>query len=200
MSSSTKHLEEALRRCPTKVLAAVLGVTEETVRQRARAGVFTQVGRGKFDLVAAAKAEREFQEAGRRAPVVGIETARLKRAQAERAEMENAERARSLLPAEDVRLFLSEAAVILVGMLDGAASRMAAALAAESDPGRVRQIIQDEHRAIRETTAARLEALGARCGAGEHPPAAAASDAGPVGGRQPRAAGRKPRARSVAKP
>lgn len=198
MSSSAKHLEEALTRCPTKVVAAVLGVTEETVRARARAGVFTQVARGKFDLVAAAKAEREFQEAGRRAPVVGIETARLKRAQAERAEMENAERAKALLPSEDVRLFVSELAVILVGMLDGAASRMAAALAAESDPGRVRQIIQDEHRAIRETTAARLEALGARCSGGEHRPAAAAPDAGPVGGRKPRAAGGKPRAGRMA--
>lgn len=184
-------------RVSTKDIARALGMTDENVRLRFKAGVFRQTARGKYDLFETLRAEREHQRKSVRGPIVSIETARLKRAQAERAELENQLRRSEVIPSDDVKVALSEILVTLVGMLDGLGSRLAAKLASETDPAQIRRLILDETRRIREHASGRLAGM-VPAGLGLGPAAATAKqNTGPVGGRKPRTAARKRRARSV---
>ena len=106
-----------LARCPTKVVAAVLGLTIQTVRNRFVDGIYQQTAKGKYDLVAVAEAERKVQQDGRKSNVVSLETAKLRRAQAERAELENAVKRGEVIPAEDVERITSETMATVVRSL-----------------------------------------------------------------------------------
>lgn len=128
---------------------------------------------------------------GKRAEPISFETARLKRAQAERMERENAKEAKHLIPYEDVQLMLSELSVVEMSMLNSLASRLAA-VKASGDAAAARKAIQDEVRAVRETASTELQRLATLWRPGGPKKAAAAKNARQVGGakRQAPAGGR----------
>jgi hypothetical protein len=120
------------------------------------------------------------------------------RADADMAAIRAAELANKVLELEAVEATVERAMVLCASQLDGLGGRVAARLAAESDVAVIRQVLFDECRRIRAAIAAELETAADSEEGGEGDQAAAAEDAGPVGGPVPRPAARKRGARAVA--
>ena len=120
------------------------------------------------------------------------------RADADIAALKAAEQAGKVVELEHVEATVERAMVMCAGQLDGLGGRVAARLAAESDPAVVRQVLFDECRRIRAAIAAELETAADSEAGVEGDPAAADEDAGPVGESVPEPPARKRRARAVA--
>jgi hypothetical protein len=81
---------------------------------------------------------------------IGDETARLKSAQADIAEIDAARMRGELIEAEEVRLVFAAAAVVFASQMQGLPGRVANELAALDDPALITHKLRDEIRRIRE--------------------------------------------------
>jgi hypothetical protein len=137
-----------------------------------------------LDSADAARAWRaaNVQSRTRTGQVFG-EVARLRRAQAELAELDAATRAGRLAPVEEYDAATMEALTIISTQLGGLPGRVAGELAGMTDPAKIRRYLADEINRIRNAAADALEQWAARrMGPARQAPAAAAQpDAGPVG-------------------
>lgn len=109
------------------------------------------------------------------------ETARLRAAQAELAELDAAERRGELAPVDDYQVAVNEAMVILRSQIDGLSGRYATQLAGMSDPAEIRQLLKDETDRILGAAAARLEDWARLVAGGGATAAATEADAGSMG-------------------
>jgi phage terminase Nu1 subunit (DNA packaging protein) len=118
-----------------------------------------------------------------------LASARLRRAQAERAERENLEAAGALIPVDEHTDFVCELSNQFVRSLAGLPGRLAGELAAITDPALMRARLQDEIGTIRNTLATRcgnaadriVHARDAVAEVAADPELAVEDDAGPVG-------------------
>ena len=129
-----------------------------------------------------------------------LEQAELRKARADAdiAALKAAEQANQVMQLEEVEATVERVMVMVAGQLDGLGGRVAARLAAESDPAVIRQVLFDECRRIRAAMAAELETAADSEEGVEGDPSAADEDAGPVGGPVPDPPARKRRAGAVA--
>lgn len=103
-------------------------------------------------------------EKGGEVIVLKTEEARLKRHQADKAEVEAQKAKNEVLLIEDVKDTLNAVAVVYGSQLDALGGRLANELAAIDEPAEIRQKLFAEGRRIREATANALEALVAEAG------------------------------------
>lgn len=113
---------------------------------------------------------------------VGEETARLRRAQAEQAELANAEKRRELVSTEDVMQLLLRIGAIFKSQLEAQPGRLANELAAVSDPALIRAKLRDENRRILDACAVEVDRFAEQI---EAPAEADGSDAAPSTGPHP---------------
>jgi hypothetical protein len=118
------------------------------------------------------------------------ETARLRAAQADLAELQALEKRGEVAPVADMEIAINEANVIARTQFDGLSGRIAAQLAAITgvDSAEVRQLVKDETDRILAAWADRLEGWARMVASGGAPAAGAEEDAGPVGGPESGAA------------
>ena len=114
------------------------------------------------------------------------EEARLKRHQADKAEVEAQKAKGEVLIVEDVKDALNDIAVSFGSQLDALGGRLSNELAALTDPAEIRQVLFEESRRIRAATADALEALvdGTVAEGGDIGEGASAEDGGHMGGRE----------------
>lgn len=173
----------------TEDLAEVLGVTARRVRQLGNEGVLHQSGRDEWPLGVNVRAYHEYRVKVAQAER-GSDRDRLARAQAQKVEMENLRRRGELYPAEMVLETLQVIAAAIVAQRLGQAGRLANELAAITDPAIVRERVLDDWRvAILPDLERVFEDRAIACEAveegGDDPEAAAETNAGSVGGREP---------------
>jgi terminase small subunit / prophage DNA-packing protein len=189
-------------KCSAAEFGAVLGVSAQAIGQWMDAGMPCKRGRGNGHAVEITPEEALPWAISRRAPA-GSERERLASEQADKVALENAVKRGELIHVGQVADVLSEMAASLAGQLDALPGRVASELAGLNDPGVIRARLLDETRGIRAAVADAGEKLAnsrRHADAGDEDPAPAAEKDGKrVGGRKPRATGRKRRARPVAK-
>ena len=105
------------------------------------------------------KALGKGHEKGGEVIVLKTEEARLKKHQADKAEIEALKAKNEVLLIEDVKDTLNDVAVVYGSQLDALGGRLANELAAIEEPAEIRQKLFAEGRRIREATANALEAL-----------------------------------------
>jgi len=131
----------------------------------------------------------------------GSQRERLAKEQADKFELENARRRGELILSSQVAEVLSTLGADLAQRHDGLPGRLANELAGISDAAQIRERLLDELRIVRGAFADAVDkladALGEGADAGPDKPASPKENAKRVGGRKPRAAGRKRRARAV---
>jgi phage terminase Nu1 subunit (DNA packaging protein) len=169
-------------------IAGHLGVTARHVAR--------MVGRGMptTSLEAAAEWRKKHLQQGARNKGDGAEesdfdepqtiaeqTRRLRKAQADLAELEAAARSAELAPVADMRDAWSESIVMCASQMDSIAGRCAARLAVMTDVAEIRDYLLKETRAIREAMSLRLQDWARSIGSGEAADASSESDTGPVG-------------------
>jgi phage terminase Nu1 subunit (DNA packaging protein) len=103
------------------------------------------------------------------------------RADADLAEVKASEAANVVLPLAEAEALIERMMVLVATQLDGIAGRVAATVAAETDPAVCRATIFDECRRVREAMAAEFQARATVAQGEAGDPAAAGEDAGPVG-------------------
>ena len=123
--------------------------------------------------------ERARQNLG----IVSVENARLKRAQAERIELEIRESTGGLVSIEDARLVVDETLAILTAGLDALGPRLAPQLTKVWDAGKIQRIVRAETQALRKAATDRLARLADLGERGGDIPAATRPNAGRVGKR-----------------
>ena len=160
-------------------------VTPRRIQQLVKEGL-PQAGRGKYHLVEAVQWYiRYLQEKAAGRPEansqIKTERGRLLSAQAEMAEFERDIKRGSYLPAEDVRVALNEAMVIIATNEDAIPGRLAQKLANMDTPGLIRQLLLNELRRGRETAADRLAAFADSRGRRRNTKATAGKNARRVG-------------------
>lgn len=161
-------------------LAHLLGITSRQVQRLAKAGILPRSARGSYDLAAGVQAWGAYLSQGKATAELGSERRRLTSAQAYRAEIENKRIDGQLFLAADVEIVVSAAMTVVAAGLDSLGGRLAAELAAESDPGVIRQRLLRETRQIRAAAADRLQNLAASGGQSTEAPK-----------KKPRATGRR---------
>lgn len=186
--------------------ARLRGRSNAWVSGRIKAGMPHEGGErtGKPVRIEPAKAiEWEIEEARfERAERGESQRDRLAKEQADKVALANAvERENHMLRTQVEPVLLTMVAE-LGADLDAIAGRLASELANLSDPAEIRQRLLGEHRGVRAALADRLRQLARRGGnagaGGGRDDAAAAPRTARVGGRKPRAAAGKSRARKVA--
>ncbi len=150
---------DQLRECPIGKAATILGHDEKTVRARITDGRYPSPRRARVDVLAALEADREAARTG--GSVVSIETARLKRMQADAKEMDNLERAGVLISREEIGEAVALIAAEVANTLDTLPNRVAEAIggALNIDPRPVVGIIEREADRIRSDAAAKLSTI-----------------------------------------
>lgn len=113
------------------------------------------------------------------------ETARLRAAQADMAELLAAEKRGEIAPVPDYQVAINEAMVLLRTQIDGLSGRLATQLAAMTDPAEIRQLVKDETDRILAACADRLEDWARLVASGGAAAPAPEEDAGRVGGPEP---------------
>jgi phage terminase Nu1 subunit (DNA packaging protein) len=158
-------------------IADALGISGATVSRFKRKGM-------PVSSIEAARAWRDENVRPRYEKPTGSivdETARLKSAQADMAEMEAAEKRGELAPVSDMEMAASEAMVIVRTQLEAIAGRTAKQLAAMTDAAEIRQFTLNEIRRSLAAAADRLESWAALVAGRAVTSPAAESDAGSVG-------------------
>lgn len=120
------------------------------------------------------------------------ETARLRRAQADLAELEAREKAKQVVDVDDVKAVFAEALAILRLRMRGIPGRVAGPLAAMTDPGEIKRYVADEVDRCLGAAAQAFESWGVEAAAGAAGKAAqpaAEALSRPVGGQGQEAAG-----------
>lgn len=155
-----------------KQFAELTGYSVQQVNEWMNAGMpADRGGRGKPCRIDSAAAIRWLVNRGTQKrsgdPGETAEGERLKREQADKIALQNAQTRRELVLREHVRLVLLESNALLAGQLDGVAGRLASELAGMTEPAKIRQCLLDEHRRIRAAYAAALGKLAESGGGSE---------------------------------
>ena len=116
---------------PATTLAKLFGITDRQVRNLAKDGIIpAAVSRGRYSLAASIQAYIAHLKAEAKGKPQGIvvasESARLKAAQADKAEIENRVRAGELVSKADIQHAVRALMTVLTQSLNGYASRFAA--------------------------------------------------------------------------
>ena len=189
-------------KCTAGDLAKLLGVSAASVSQWVDAGMPCARGRTKGHAITI-EPERALPWVLARREPKGSQRARLAKEQADKVALDNAAKRGELVKLSLVADVMLAQAADISGRLDGLAGRVASEFAGISDPAEIRARLLDECRTIRAGHAEYIDRLAASAGppsaAGDDLPPAAQADGQRVGRRKPRAAGRKRRARAVAK-
>ena len=109
----------------TSVIAAVLALSVQHVRQLTRDGVFETVDRALYDLAETVQAYIEYCKHGKNTSETAAVRRSLMSEQERRLRLENDERERLLLPAEDVGAVFNEVAQMVASGLDSLGPRCA---------------------------------------------------------------------------
>lgn len=151
---------ENIHRIRKSAIAYCTGINLTTVDARIDAGLFVPVDEsGKwFDLTKCVQAELKARSARGQGKVVSIEAARLKRAQAERVELQNAVERGELVRRDAVEVEYADTVATIVAMLDGLGSRLASQVAELTDVLAITTLIDAELNEIKTTAAARFKA------------------------------------------
>ena len=144
-------------KCPTKLVAACIGISADRVGRLHRQGILTQTAKGKYDLLAACKAYRRYKETSRPAPDYSAAALELKREQARKTRIANEGELARLMDVDDVQASVNEITHIFVSMMEGLPDRVAALTIDMTDTAEIRTVILTETRAIRTNVADKLE-------------------------------------------
>lgn len=135
-------------------LAEVLGISKVRVHQLARDERFEKTKRGQYDLASCVQAYIKYVKAED-----SNSRTRLYRAQAEKHELDVAEKKSELASVSDLLTALMEIFSIVSTQLDGMSGRLASELAGISDARLIRQRLLDESRRIRTAAADQIKQL-----------------------------------------
>ncbi|MBF0444626.1 MAG: hypothetical protein HQL68_03490 [Magnetococcales bacterium] len=138
-------------------LSSLLGISQRHGARLLKAGVFTAVKLGRYDLAASVQSFVKYRSEGSETGDIASERKRLVRAQAEHEELKVQQRKGELSPVADVESVFAESIVIISSQLDGLAGRLAGELAGTNSPAEVRQKLLEETRRIRRAAADKLE-------------------------------------------
>ncbi len=188
--------------CTASQFAALLGVTPQAVSQWIDAGMPCKRGKGRGHVVVIDLAAALPWVLARREPK-GSQRERLAKEQADKVALENAVKRGELIFASQVAEVFSVLSADLASRHDAVPGRLASELAGINEPAVIRERLLDDLRSVRAAFADAIEKLADVLGSAEDdvgdPAPANEADGEPVGKRKPRAAGRKRRARAVAK-
>jgi hypothetical protein len=146
-----------------KVAAEVLGLSVRHFGRLVREGVLPRASKRRFSVAAVVQAFVAYVSAGREGSGDLAEERRLLTiAQRRQIELSMQTRREQLVELDAAGRVFDAAMVIVGGQLDGLGGRMAAELAAVSDPAVIRARVFDECRRIRNVAADELEAFAAR--------------------------------------
>jgi len=177
---------------PTRVaqadMAAVLGVTDRTLRNLTASGVLLQVDRGKYALAQTVKAYVEYVARGRIASERSTTISALDDERLRRLRIENDREEGSTVPVYEAQTAFNAAMTEVASALDILPSRHASELAMMNDAGKIKLRLKEIVRGIRENAARKIEGLADRANRREAASAATRPRAGSVGGRKPRTA------------
>ncbi len=139
---------------PTKLVAAILGVTSATVINLHKRGIFEQTAKGKYDLVTASAAYRKWQRQNSKGSDLGLASLDLRREQARRLKLDNDQKVGRLIPLDDVQEFGTVMAGLFTRGVETLKRRVAAVV-----PQKNRKLVDDECRTIRQGIADQLTAI-----------------------------------------
>ena len=144
--------------CGPSTLAWVLDLDESGVRRLVKEGIVKRVARGTYDLLGSARGYIAYQRANMPSPGKVIldfaeERARLVSAKANLAEMEEQQRRRELILAQDAYDTAFELAREAQEALIAIPDRLASVVAAESDAVKVHKLMEEEIRHVCEALA-----------------------------------------------
>lgn len=131
-------------RVKTKDLAAILGVSPETIRLRERDGTFKTVGAGKYDLAVTVQAYIDYVKRNKASEAQASERMKVESERARKLKLENDIAERKMLPLDEVVAAFSGTLIVLRQHVSAISARVAALVAAESDETEIRQIIKKE--------------------------------------------------------
>jgi len=189
-------------KCTASQFAELLGVSVQTVTAWIDAGMPCARGRGRGHAVEITPGLALPWVVWRREPK-GSQRERLAKEQADKVAIENAVKRGELIFASQVAEVFSTLSADLASRHDAVPGRLASELAGINEPAVVRERLLDDLRSVRAAFADAIEKLADVLESAEDdggdPAPAEETDREPVGKRKPRPAGRKRRARSVAK-
>lgn len=169
-------------------LALAAGVTPRQVRKDKDAGAPLGTPEGYIAWRAANRVHRsDTNQPGAQGQGINHETARLRRVQADREELELAKSKGELMHIEDVRQVVLAANVVFASQLEALPGRLANELAALTNPALILAKLRDECRRVREAVANEFQRLAddeasAMDAASEGGASTAQQDSGSVGG------------------
>lgn len=173
-------------------MAAILGVSDRTVRNLTGSGVLTEVDRGKYALHATVKAYVQYVERGRLATERSAKVSAMDDERLRRLRIENDREEGRTVPVYEAQAAFNAAMTEVASGLDILPNRHASELAMMNDAGKIKHRLKEIVRGIRENAARKIEGLADRANRSAASAAATRPRAGSVGGRKPRAAGGKP--------
>ena len=152
-------------RCPTRILATVLGVSRQHLNRLHRQAVLTQSARGRYDLIPTCAAYRAYRQTTRRTDPynAGAHSAaalELKRAQARKQRIANDRVLGRLIDVDDVQLTVNEAAHMFVGGMQSLPGRVAPIIANITDQSEIEAVILHETEAIKKQVTEKLSVYG----------------------------------------
>lgn len=194
---TAEKLEDAVHATTnTAGVADLYQVTQRAVQHWVKEGMPT-LKRGRFRLSDVVR-WRELKLTERAASDISEERKMLVAAQRQRTELENAKARSEVFDAGLVGDAIQEMAAIFASQLDSLAPRLAVKLSTLDDASVIQTVLLDECRHIRTACSAAVSAFGADLIGSEDSRPAAKKKRRSVGGRKPRAAAGKSRARPVA--
>ncbi len=173
-------------------MAAILGVTDRTVRNLTLSGVLVEVDRGKYALHATVKAYVQYVERGRVASERSAKVSALDDERLRRLRIENDREEGRSVPVYEAQVVFNAAITEIASALDILPNRHSSELAMMNDAGKIKHKLKEIVRGIRENAARKIEGLADRANRRDAAAAAARPRARSVGGRKPRPAARKP--------
>ncbi len=146
----TEHIPGELS---VQELGDLIDLSPRRIQQLVNAGVLTRSRRGRYPAQENIRGIMQYYQ--RQGPDdLEVERAALLRVRRCKAELEVAELERRSIPFDEVETIFTQLLSMWATSQDGIAGRCAGQVAAESDPGKCRQILLDEQRAIRADAAA----------------------------------------------
>jgi phage terminase Nu1 subunit (DNA packaging protein) len=148
-----------LKSCPVSHLAKLYGITERRVQQLAKEGVFVRDHHGEYDLVASVRSYTEYFRSlvEKEDEPLKHQRLRLLKAQADRAEEENRQSAKTLVEIALVGDFLEDVALHYATCIDAFPGKLAHELINIQDPAVIKAKLFQECRILRQATAKRLQ-------------------------------------------
>lgn len=139
-------------------LARILGLSKARITQLTSEGVLEKSG-GKYDDAKGVQAYIAFLETGVLSPELASHRAKLIEQQTRRLKIANDRQERQLVPFADVQQTTAAAMAALVHVLEAMPGRLAATLAAETNPALIHARLKDEIHTARTLMARKLEEL-----------------------------------------